>query len=47
MEIVANYIIEIYLPIIDIIEAKKHESEWQKKEIKDIYFGIQGKISIT
>ncbi len=43
MEIVANYIIEIYLPIIDIIEAKKHESEWQKKEIKDIYFGIQGK----
>lgn len=39
LEIVANYIIDIYIPIMEIID----QEESHKDNIRDIYYGIQGR----
>lgn len=43
MEIVSGYILEIYIPIVEIIENKLEEKEISEESIRDIYYGIQGK----
>jgi hypothetical protein len=39
LEIVANYIIDIYIPIMEIID----QEESHKDDIREVYYGIQGR----